>query len=93
MLRVEGIDLFYGASRALRGVSLAADPGPITCVLGRNGVGKSSLMRAIVGLERVRTGRIVWEGRDVSSLAAAERARAGIGYVPQCRRGGRSFPF
>ncbi|MCI0752546.1 urea ABC transporter ATP-binding subunit UrtE [Teichococcus vastitatis] len=90
MLRVEGIDLFYGASRALRGVSLAADPGRITCVLGRNGVGKSSLMRAIVGLERVRTGRIVWEGRDVSSLAAAERARAGIGYVPQGRE---IFPF
>ncbi|RKK02055.1 urea ABC transporter ATP-binding subunit UrtE [Pseudoroseomonas wenyumeiae] len=90
MLRVEGIDLFYGASRALRGVSLGADPGRITCVLGRNGVGKSSLMRAIVGLERIRGGRIVWEGRDISGLAAADRARAGIGYVPQGRE---IFPF
>jgi urea transport system ATP-binding protein len=90
MLRVEGIDLFYGASRALRGVSLAADPGRITCVLGRNGVGKSSLMRAIVGLERVKSGRIVWEGKDVASMAAASRARAGIGYVPQGRE---IFPF
>ncbi|MCG7361812.1 urea ABC transporter ATP-binding subunit UrtE [Roseomonas sp. ACRSG] len=90
MLRVEGIDLFYGASRALRGVSLGADLGRITCVLGRNGVGKSSLMRAIVGLERIRGGRIVWEGRDISGLAAADRARAGIGYVPQGRE---IFPF
>ena len=90
MLRVEGLDLFYGASRALRGVSLSADPGAITCVLGRNGVGKSSLMRAIVGLERIKGGRIVWEGRDVSSLSAADRARAGIGYVPQWRE---IFPF
>jgi urea transport system ATP-binding protein len=90
MLRVEGIDLFYGASRALRGVSLNADPGRITCVLGRNGVGKSSLMRAIVGLERIRGGRIVWEGRHISGLSAADRARAGIGYVPQGRE---IFPF
>jgi urea transport system ATP-binding protein len=90
MLRVEGIDLFYGASRALRGVSLEADPGSITCVLGRNGVGKSSLMRAVVGLERVKAGRIVWEGRDVTGLGAADRARAGIGYVPQGRE---IFPF
>ncbi|MBC9207640.1 urea ABC transporter ATP-binding subunit UrtE [Roseomonas aerophila] len=90
MLRVEGIDLFYGASRALRGVSLAADPGHITCVLGRNGVGKSSLMRAIVGLERVKAGRILWEGQDVAGLSAASRARAGIGYVPQGRE---IFPF
>ena len=90
MLRVETIDLSYGASRCLRGVSLEADPGRITCVLGRNGVGKSSLMRAIVGLERIQGGRILWEGKDVSHMAAAERARAGIGYVPQGRE---IFPF
>jgi urea transport system ATP-binding protein len=90
MLRVENIDLFYGASRALRGVSMGADPGRVTCVLGRNGVGKSSLMRAIVGLERIKGGRILWEGRDVSGLSSADRARAGIGYVPQGRE---IFPF
>ncbi|MBY0332567.1 MAG: urea ABC transporter ATP-binding subunit UrtE [Acetobacteraceae bacterium] len=90
MLRVEAIDLSYGASRCLRGVSLEADPGRITCVLGRNGVGKSSLMRAIMGLERIQAGRILWEGRDVSRMAPAERARAGIGYVPQGRE---IFPF
>ncbi len=90
MLRVENIDLSYGESICLRGVSLEADPGSITCVLGRNGVGKSSLMRSIVGLERIRGGRIVWEGKDVSSMPASERARAGIGYVPQGRE---IFPF
>ena len=90
MLRVESVDLSYGASRCLRGVSLEADPGRITCVLGRNGVGKSSLMRAIVGLERVQSGRILWEGRDVAAVPPAERARAGIGYVPQGRE---IFPF
>jgi urea transport system ATP-binding protein len=90
MLRVEGIDVFYGASRALRGVSLNADPGRITCVLGRNGVGKSSLMRAIIGLERIRAGSIQWEGREIGGLSPADRARAGIGYVPQGRE---IFPF
>ena len=89
-LRVESVDLSYGASRCLRGVSLEADPGRITCVLGRNGVGKSSLMRAVVGLERVERGRIVWEGRDIAALPPAERARAGVGYVPQGRE---IFPF
>ena len=90
MLRVENIDLSYGESICLRGVSLEADPGSITCVLGRNGVGKSSLMRSIVGLERIRGGRIMWEGKDVSAMPASERARAGIGYVPQGRE---IFPF
>ena len=89
-LRVESLDLSYGASRCLRGVSLEADPGRITCVLGRNGVGKSSLMRAIVGLERVERGRILWEGRDIAAVPPSERARAGIGYVPQGRE---IFPF
>jgi urea transport system ATP-binding protein len=59
-------------------------------VLGRNGVGKSSLMRAIMGLERVSAGSITWEGRDITRLPPAERARAGIGYVPQGRE---IFPF
>ena len=90
MLRVETIDLSYGASRCLRSVSLTADPGSITCVLGRNGVGKSSLMRAIVGLERIQSGRILWEGKNIAGMAPADRARAGIGYVPQGRE---IFPF
>lgn len=90
MLTVSAIDLSYGASLCLRGVSLEAAPGKVTAVLGRNGVGKSSLLRAIMGLEKVRAGTITWEGRDVTRLAPAERARAGIGYVPQGRE---IFPF
>jgi urea transport system ATP-binding protein len=90
MLNVADIDVFYGASRALRGVSLVAEPGQVTAVLGRNGVGKSSLLRAIMGLERVKSGTITWEGRDVTQMAPSERARAGIGYVPQGRE---IFPF
>lgn len=90
MLNVASIDLSYGASLCLRGVSLAAEPGKVTAVLGRNGVGKSSLLRAIMGLEKVRAGSITWEGRDVTRLPPAERARAGIGYVPQGRE---IFPF
>ncbi len=89
-LRVESLDLSYGASRCLRGVSLEAAPGRITAVLGRNGVGKSSLMRAIMGLERAGGGSVRWEGRDITRLPMAERARAGIGYVPQGRE---IFPF
>jgi urea transport system ATP-binding protein len=90
MLDVDAIDLSYGASRCLRGVSLSVGPGQVTAVLGRNGVGKSSLLRAIMGLERVQGGRIAWEGRDITGLPPAERARAGIGYVPQGRE---IFPF
>ena len=90
MLDVADIDLSYGASRCLRGVSLVAEPGKVTAVLGRNGVGKSSLLRAIMGLERVQGGKITWEARDVTQMPPAERARAGIGYVPQGRE---IFPF
>jgi urea transport system ATP-binding protein len=85
MLSVERIDLFYGAAQALRGVSLTAAPGEVTCVLGRNGVGKSSLLRAIVGHQPIAAGRIAWAGDDLSGLPAYERTRRGIAYVPQGR--------
>jgi urea transport system ATP-binding protein len=85
MLAVDSIDLFYGASHCLRKVSLAAEKGQVTCLLGRNGVGKTSLLRAIMGLESTRAGRIVWEGKDISRMAPHDRARAGIGFVPQGR--------
>jgi len=85
MLNVENIDLFYGAAQALRGVSLKAEVGRVTCVLGRNGVGKSSLLRAIVGLQSISSGAIFWQGQDVSRMPAYQRARRGIGYVPQGR--------
>ena len=85
MIEAANIDLFYGASQALRNVSLAAETGKITCVLGRNGVGKTSLLRAIVGRRPVSKGRIVLDGRDITGLSPTGRARLGIGYVPQGR--------
>jgi urea transport system ATP-binding protein len=85
MLSVENIDLHYGAAQALRSVSLTAETGKITCVMGRNGVGKTSLMRAIVGQKNPSRGRILWNGEDVTRMPAFERARRGIALVPQGR--------
>ncbi|MBV1707965.1 MAG: urea ABC transporter ATP-binding subunit UrtE [Hyphomicrobiales bacterium] len=85
MLNVENIDLFYGASQALRQVSLSASTGRITCVLGRNGVGKTSLLRAIVGHQSISAGQILWQGKALGGSAPHRRARAGIAYVPQGR--------
>jgi urea transport system ATP-binding protein len=85
VLTVESIDLYYGAAQALRHVSVAAEPGKITCVLGRNGVGKSSLLRAIVGHQPTSDGRVLLDGEDITRLKAYERARRGIAYVPQGR--------
>ncbi len=85
MLSAENIDLFYGASQALRNVSVSAATGRVTCVLGRNGVGKTSLIRAIVGQQPIRSGRIVWNGEDITALKPHQRARRGIAYVPQGR--------
>jgi urea transport system ATP-binding protein len=85
MLSIEAIDLYYGAAQALRGVSLEAQPGQVTAVLGRNGVGKSSLLRAITGVQPIKRGRIAWNGADLAGLAPYDRARRGIAYVPQGR--------
>jgi urea transport system ATP-binding protein len=84
-LTVANLDLHYGAAQALRNVSLEAKPAAITCILGRNGTGKSSLLRAIMGLEPVSAGTIAIDGRPVSGLAPHARVRAGLGYVPQGR--------
>ncbi|MFT0860090.1 urea ABC transporter ATP-binding subunit UrtE [Ancylobacter sp. G4_0304] len=85
MLEVQDVNLFYGAAQALRGVSVVAEPGKVTCVLGRNGVGKTSLMRAIVGQAPVASGAIRFNGEDITRLAPADRARRGIAFVPQGR--------
>ena len=85
MLAVENVDLFYGAAQALRDVSFAATAGRVTCVLGRNGVGKTSLMRAIIGHQPIASGRIMWQDENVAGLAPHARARRGIAYVPQGR--------
>ena len=85
MLSVDAIDLYYGASQALRRVSLTAQKGEVTCILGRNGVGKTSLLRAIFGLQSIRAGRIAWEDRDLTGMPPYQRARAGLALVPQGR--------
>src|ERR1700681_2046065 len=85
MLSVEGVDLYYGANHALRRVSLSAKSGEVTCILGRNGVGKTRLLRAIFRLQPIRSGKIAWEDRDLTDLPTHERARAGLAMVPQGR--------
>src|SRR3990167_3048928 len=85
MLEVSNINLHYGAAQALRGISLKAEVGKVTCVLGRNGVGKTSLLRALIGQHPVSAGSISFAGADITRLATVERARRGIAYVPQGR--------
>ncbi len=85
MLNVDAIDLHYGAAQALRGVTIEARPGEVTCVLGRNGVGKTSLLRAIIGHQPVSSGAIRWEGAPLDGLPPHARARRGLAVVPQGR--------
>jgi len=85
MLEVEKVDLYYGAAIALRQVSISVNVGAVTCLLGRNGVGKTSMLRAIVGAHPISTGSIKWEGEEISRLPMYERARRRIAWVPQGR--------
>src|SRR2546430_8288870 len=85
MLEANAINLHFGAAQALRNVSLSAEPGKVTCVLGRNGVGKTSLLAALAGQHPVSKGAIVFDGADITRLKPSERARRGIAYVPQGR--------
>ena len=84
-LQVAGVRLLYGAAMALRNVSVDVDVGRVTCVLGRNGVGKTSLLRAITGAHPVSAGSIRWEGTDITRMATYARAQRGIAWVPQGR--------
>jgi len=85
MLEAKNIDLYYGASQALRGVSLNAEIGKVTCIMGRNGVGKTSLLRAIMGQIPISEGEILWHGENISTLNPPGRARKKIAYIPQGR--------
>lgn len=85
MLEVKNLDLFYGASQALYDVDFDATRGQVTCLLGRNGVGKTSLLRALAGQQPIKNGRILWDGQDIARLAPYERAKQGIAVVPQGR--------
>ncbi|CAN5269345.1 urea ABC transporter ATP-binding subunit UrtE [soil metagenome] len=84
-LTATNVDLFYGAAKALRHVSLTAEPGKVTALMGRNGVGKTSFLRAIIGEQPIAAGEISFAGRVLGKLRPHERARLGIAYVPQGR--------
>ncbi|MDR2338535.1 MAG: urea ABC transporter ATP-binding subunit UrtE [Deltaproteobacteria bacterium] len=86
MLRVEGLSQFYGKSNILRDVDLDVPDGECTCLMGRNGVGKTTLLRCLMGLTPNRAGKILYKDRDITRLRPEERARLGIGYVPQGRQ-------
>ena len=85
MLEVSNIQQYYGGSHILRDVSLKTQLGKVTVLLGRNGVGKTTLLKSLMGLIPIRSGSISFAGSDISRATPYERARAGIGYVPQGR--------
>ena len=85
LLRIQGLTTCYGESRILRDVDLQVHGGQMVCLIGRNGVGKTTLLKTIMGLIRPQRGQIHLAGRDLLSLPPHQRARAGIGYVPQGR--------
>ena len=82
---VEGLNQYYGGSHILRDVAFDLPAGKVTALLGRNGVGKTTLLRALMGLVPIKTGRVVFETKDITRARPNERARAGLGYVPQGR--------
>ncbi|WP_144175115.1 urea ABC transporter ATP-binding subunit UrtE [Pseudomonas sp. Kh13] len=85
MLKIDTLHQYYGGSHILRGLSFEAKVGEVTCLLGRNGVGKTTLLRCLMGLVPARDGSIEWEGKPITSLKPQQRVHAGIAYVPQGR--------
>lgn len=85
MLNVDNLHQYYGGSHILRNVSLRAEVGKVTVLLGRNGVGKTTLLKSLMGLVPIKSGSLQWQGQDIARKTPYERARAGIGYVPQGR--------
>jgi urea transport system ATP-binding protein len=85
MLRIEQLQVSYGETQILRDVDLEVGPGQVVCLMGRNGVGKTTLLKSIMGLLRPREGRVLFDGRDLTRAAPYVHARSGIGYVPQGR--------
>ncbi len=85
MLNVRAVDQYYGGSHALRGIDLEVPAGSCTALLGRNGVGKTTLLRSLMGELPVRSGAVIFDGEDVTRLPSWQRARRGMGYVPQGR--------
>ena len=85
MLTVQNINQYYGGSHILRDVSLTAAPGKVTVLLGRNGVGKTTLLKSLMGLVPIKSGAITFDGQPIDKTTPYDRARAGIGFVPQGR--------
>ena len=85
MLKVEALNQYYGGSHILRGLDFEARLGEVTVVLGRNGVGKTTLLKSLMGVVPVKTGRVLLDGADITRATAYERVRQGVGYVPQGR--------
>jgi urea transport system ATP-binding protein len=85
MLRVEQLSVAYGETLIVRGVDLTVDAGEMVCLMGRNGVGKTTLLKSVMGILRPRSGRIFFGDKDLTRSTPDARARAGIGYVPQGR--------
>ncbi|WP_312559641.1 urea ABC transporter ATP-binding subunit UrtE [Atlantibacter hermannii] len=85
MLQVSGLNQFYGGSHILRGVSFEVRPGEVTCLLGRNGVGKSTLLKCLMGLIAPRSGEVMFQDKNITRLKPHQRVRAGMAYVPQGR--------
>ena len=85
MLKISGLNVYYGESHILRNVDLHVPAGKMVCLIGRNGVGKTTLMKSIIGLLKPRTGRVVLDGAIINDKSPDLRARMGIGYVPQGR--------
>lgn len=85
MLKIDTLHQYYGGSHILRGLSFQAKVGEVTCLLGRNGVGKTTLLRCLMGLLPAREGSVHWEGQAITTLKPHQRVHAGIAYVPQGR--------
>jgi len=85
LLRVEGLNQYYGGSHILRNLGFEANLGEVTVVLGRNGVGKTTLLKSLMGVVPVKTGRVVLDGADITRATPYDRVKRGVGYVPQGR--------
>jgi urea transport system ATP-binding protein len=85
MLRLESLNVYYGESHILRNVSFAVEPGQVLCLMGRNGVGKTTTLKTVMGLLQAKSGRVSFEGTDITREPPDRRVRRGMGYVPQGR--------